>query len=71
MKYTVGIAPTFKKQQKTLAKKYPSLDDDVIAFIESLKKDPLQGISLGDADKISSTSYAKLLFVFSRRQSCE
>ena len=47
MKYTVDVAPTFKKQQKALAKKYPSLDDDVIAFIESLKKDPVQGISLG------------------------
>jgi hypothetical protein len=47
VKYKVSIAPIFKKQQSRLAKKYPSLDSDVIAFIEEIKENPNQGSSLG------------------------
>lgn len=47
MKLRIAVTSIFKKQQKRLSKKYPSLDQDVIAFIESLETNPEQGDSLG------------------------
>ncbi|MEP6513408.1 MAG: hypothetical protein ABJA79_06040 [Parafilimonas sp.] len=48
MNYSVHTTPPFEKEAKKLSKKYPSLKKDLTELIESLKTDPLQGISLGN-----------------------
>ena len=48
MKFRIAVTAIFKKQQKRLSKKYPSLDQDVIALITSLETKPEQGNSLGN-----------------------
>ena len=39
--------PEFEKRAKALAKKYKSFVKDYDDFLDSLEKDPYQGISLG------------------------
>ena len=48
MKYQVISTNNFTKELKKLAKKYPSILDDVLLFIDSLEVTPLQGVSLGN-----------------------
>ena len=43
----IPILP-FQKQAKRLIKKFPSLKNEVLNLIESLKTEPQQGTSLGD-----------------------
>ena len=46
MSYKIDTIAHFDKQFKRLAKKYPSLKTDFIQFIESVKLNPFQGVSL-------------------------
>ena len=46
MSYKIDTIAHFDKQFKRLAKKYPSLKADFIQFVESVKLNPFQGISL-------------------------
>lgn len=48
MNYKVSSIPLFDKQAKKLAKKYPSLKNDLRILIESLSKEPNQGVGLGN-----------------------
>jgi mRNA-degrading endonuclease RelE of RelBE toxin-antitoxin system len=48
MNYKVKFIPKFEKELKRLAKKYPSLKNEYIALVQSLKIEPEQGISLGN-----------------------
>lgn len=48
MNYSVYTIPLFDKQAKRLAKKYPSLKQDLTDLAEALTIDPLQGIALGN-----------------------
>lgn len=48
MEFKIAVTDIFKKQQNRLSKKYPSLDEDIIALIENLKTNPVQGDSLGN-----------------------
>jgi hypothetical protein len=43
----IPILP-FQRQAKRLSKKFPSLKNELLALIESLKKKPQQGTPLGD-----------------------
>ena len=53
MSYAVKTTGTFEKQARRLIKKYPSLTEDLLKLIESLKIDPKQGKPLGaDSYKI-------------------
>ncbi|QBN18855.1 type II toxin-antitoxin system RelE family toxin [Flavobacterium nackdongense] len=47
MSYNIIAVPTFKKELKRLAKKFPSLKNDFSEFLESLENNPSQGTSLG------------------------
>ena len=47
MNYKVETTPPFEKQAKKLAKKYPSLKNDLLQLIESLETTPTQGTPLG------------------------
>jgi mRNA-degrading endonuclease RelE of RelBE toxin-antitoxin system len=46
MSYSISTTPTFEKQAKKLAKKYPSLKSDLISLIEKLEENPTQGVEL-------------------------
>lgn len=48
MSYSVKTIPKFDKGIKKLAKKYPSLKNEFISLIHSLRQDPEQGTSLGN-----------------------
>ncbi len=48
MNYKVESIPLFDKQAKRLAKKYPSLKNDLTLLIKNLADDPEQGIALGN-----------------------
>lgn len=48
MSYSIVAVPTFKKELKRLAKKFPSLKNDFSEFLESLEVNPTQGTSLGN-----------------------
>jgi len=48
MSYKISSIPLFDKQAKRLAKKYPSLKNDLTELFESLADDPAQGIALGN-----------------------
>ena len=48
MSYKISSIPLFDKQAKRLAKKYPSLKNDLTELFKSLAEDPEQGISLGN-----------------------
>jgi hypothetical protein len=61
---TILLHKQFKKDFKTLAKKYPSLERDLDTLIDSLRNTPLQGTSLGNNRykirlKISSKATSK------------
>ena len=47
MNYEFRLSPDFIKMAKKLAKRYPSLKDDLIEFRKSLELDPFQGVDLG------------------------
>jgi mRNA-degrading endonuclease RelE of RelBE toxin-antitoxin system len=47
MSAEVVYTALFEKEAKRLAKKYPSLIDDVLKLVELLEKDPEQGVALG------------------------
>ncbi len=47
MSYDLKRLPTFDRQAKRLAKKYPSLKTDLRALFDSLREDPTQGAPLG------------------------
>lgn len=48
MSYKIQTTPPFERQVKKLAKKYPSLKNDLLLLIESLETNPEQGTSLGN-----------------------
>lgn len=48
MSYKVDSIPLFDKQTKRLAKKYPSLKNDLAPLIDSLADNPEQGTALGN-----------------------
>ena len=48
MSYKVASIPLFDRQAKRLAKKYPSLKNDLAALIDRLTDNPEQGIALGN-----------------------
>ena len=47
MSYKLERLETFDKQTKRLAKKYPSLKDDLRALFDSLVEEAIQGAALG------------------------
>ncbi|MCE7067539.1 type II toxin-antitoxin system RelE/ParE family toxin [Dyadobacter sp. CY326] len=47
MNFKVKTIPKFESELKKLAKKYPSLKNEYIELVQSLKIDPTQGTSLG------------------------
>jgi mRNA-degrading endonuclease RelE of RelBE toxin-antitoxin system len=48
MSYNVSSIHKFEKELKRLVKKYPSLKNEYIELVRSLKKNPLQGSPLGN-----------------------
>ncbi|MEO6638331.1 MAG: type II toxin-antitoxin system RelE/ParE family toxin [Ginsengibacter sp.] len=48
MSFKILTTLEFEKEIKKLAKKYPSLKKDYFLFLNSLKQNPLQGVSLGN-----------------------
>lgn len=47
MSFKVETSENFARELKRLAKKYPSLKEDVSELLQSLSTDPMQGTSLG------------------------
>ncbi len=47
MSYRIQSLPTFDRQAKRLAKKYPSLKTDLRTLFDSLQEEPTQGAALG------------------------
>ena len=47
MSYNIVAVPTFRKELKKLAKKYPSLKSELVFLFETLEENPIQGTSLG------------------------
>lgn len=47
MSYKISTIPLFDKQLKRLSKKYPSIKQDYIDFLDDLEQNPEQGASLG------------------------
>ncbi|MGA0559884.1 type II toxin-antitoxin system RelE/ParE family toxin [Larkinella sp. VNQ87] len=47
MSYDIKSLPTFDRQAKRLAKKYPSLSTDLRILFDSLRGEPTQGAALG------------------------
>jgi mRNA-degrading endonuclease RelE of RelBE toxin-antitoxin system len=48
MSFKIILAPVFEKELKKNSAKYPSFKSDFRLFLDSLVKDPTQGISLGN-----------------------
>lgn len=48
MSYKVKAIPRFERELKRLAKKYPSLKNEYITLVQSLKEQPQQGTPLGN-----------------------
>jgi len=48
MSYSVLAIPNFKKELKKLAKKYPSIKQDLTVLIEELEQNPKKGAPLGN-----------------------
>ena len=48
MSYNIEVIPKFEKELKHLSKKYPSLRQEFISLVQSLKENPDQGTSLGN-----------------------
>lgn len=44
----IGVHGEFKRQLKALAKKYHSIKEDYASFLDSLTKNPFQGVELGN-----------------------
>ncbi len=49
MSYSIKTIPKFEKNLKKLAKKYPSLKIEYTNLLKTLRKDPQQGVSLGNS----------------------
>ncbi len=49
MNYEVAAIPLFDKQVRILAKKHPSLKQDLLLLIEQLATNPIQGKALGNS----------------------
>ena len=47
MRHSVKAIKPFEREAKKLIKKYPSLQSELLALIQDLKKYPYQGTSLG------------------------
>jgi len=47
MSFKVTYTTRFEREAKRLAKKYPSLVEDILKLIELLKEEPFQGVPLG------------------------
>ena len=47
MNYKVKSISIFEKQAKRLSKKYPSLKDDLLKLVQSLRQQPEQGSLIG------------------------
>jgi mRNA-degrading endonuclease RelE of RelBE toxin-antitoxin system len=47
MSFEITTSPTFDREFKRLAKKYPSIKSDLLELVKSLNENPLQGDSLG------------------------
>ncbi len=47
MSYNIIAVPTFRKELKKLAKKYPTLKTDLALLFEILEENPIQGTPLG------------------------
>lgn len=47
MNCKIETTPDFARELKQLAKRYPSMKNDYRAFLDALRKSPLQGESLG------------------------
>jgi len=47
MSFEITTSPTFDREFKGLAKKYPSIKADLLELTKSLNENPLQGDSLG------------------------
>jgi mRNA-degrading endonuclease RelE of RelBE toxin-antitoxin system len=47
MSYSISFSPTFDRELKRLAKKYPSIKSDLSQLINRLEENPIQGDSLG------------------------
>lgn len=47
MSYNVIATPDFKKDLKSLVKKFPSLKQEIAAVFESLEENPTQGTPIG------------------------
>ncbi|HKB44154.1 MAG TPA: hypothetical protein VKC90_07185 [Chitinophagaceae bacterium] len=63
MPFNIEATPEFLKEAKKLAKKYPSLKNDIAGLAERLATNPTQGIPLGkDAYKfrLAITSKGKV-----------
>jgi len=48
MNFNVSTIPLFDKQAKRLAKKYPSLKNELTKLVHELQDDPQQGVALGN-----------------------
>ncbi len=48
MSYSIKTIPRFEKNLKKLAKKYPSLKIEYTHLLKTLRKNPQQGVSLGN-----------------------
>ncbi|TVR36676.1 MAG: hypothetical protein EA392_14605 [Cryomorphaceae bacterium] len=48
MSFSISTLPLFDKQAKRLAKKYPSIKNDLAELIEKLADEPEQGTALGN-----------------------
>jgi hypothetical protein len=46
MNYKIQTTPPFEKASRKLAKKYPSLKNDLFELVSSLEINPVQGTSL-------------------------
>jgi len=46
MSYEIIAVPSFKKELKKIAKKYPSIKTDLAVLFQSLEENPFQGVAL-------------------------
>ena len=47
MNCNISVTPDFARELKRLAKRYPSMKDDYLKFLDELRRKPLMGTSLG------------------------
>ena len=48
MRYSFTTYPTFDRELKRLAKKYKSLKEDMLAFVQEIEQNPRAGTELGN-----------------------